>query len=101
MYRDRRIHKMSGKSWVDFFSSGTPRQGEGGIYGDSWWFGWELHGMAGLRKGNHKIVWIPEGKPTGEGRWQLYDLVIDPGEIHDLATEEPALLEELLDHFDE
>ena len=32
----------------------------------------------------------------GTGEWQLYNLASDPGEVHDLATEEPERLEELV-----
>lgn len=62
-YRDREVFRMTGKSWVDYFSDWTNRQGEQGIYGDDSFHGWELHGMASLRKGKWKIVWL--GEDTG------------------------------------
>ena len=27
--------------------------------------------------------------PLGDGRWQLFDITHDPGETHDLSTEQP------------
>ncbi|MEW6744855.1 MAG: sulfatase [Planctomycetota bacterium] len=45
-----------------------------------------------LRRGRHKLVY----EPTVEGaRWHLFDVVADPGNEHDLAKSERALLAEL------
>ena len=40
-------------------------------------------------------------KPAGPEKWQLYDLSKDPGEIHDLALEQPdhPKLRELLEYW--
>ena len=44
-------------------------------------------------KGNHKLVRnLP---PKGTGRWELYDMVADPSEMHDLAGKMPELVAEL------
>lgn len=41
---------------------------------------------------DRKLVYIP----TRDGvRWELYDVVADPGDLHDLAAAEPARLAEL------
>ena len=58
--------------------------------------GWELCGRGAIRKANWKAVFIP--KPKGPEKWQLYDLSRDPGEIEDLAEDEPKKLKELLEH---
>ena len=39
--------------------------------------------------------------PKGPEKWQLYDLSKDPGEIHDLAEQNPAVLDDLLVHWDD
>jgi arylsulfatase len=49
--------------------------------------GWSAYGMDAFRKGNWKVLRLPE--PYGNGDWQLYDLTADPGEVHDLASEYP------------
>jgi len=49
--------------------------------------GWSAYGMDAYRKGNWKVLRLPE--PYGNGDWQLYDLAADPGELHDLALEFP------------
>lgn len=46
-----------------------------------------------MRRDDHKAVYVP--KPYGEGVWRLYDVVEDPGETRDLASERPELLKEL------
>ncbi|MFU8780807.1 MAG: arylsulfatase [Kiritimatiellia bacterium] len=54
-------------------------------------------GNRALRVGNWKIVnegLTDTGKP--EDRWALYDLSTDRCEMHDLAAENPALLEKLI-----
>ncbi|KAH3682000.1 hypothetical protein WICPIJ_007034, partial [Wickerhamomyces pijperi] len=35
----------------------------------------------------------------GPNRWQLFDLLADPGEIHDLSEQKPDKLKELQDHW--
>ena len=100
-YRDRKVYNMTGKSWVKYFSGSPGGKGEQGIYGDDFWFGWELHNQAGLRKGPWKIVFMPPEHPTGTGRWQLYNLDEDPGEINDLAERMPVKVKSMLELFDQ
>lgn len=50
----------------------------------------EMFGRLYARRGRMKALMIPP--PTGPGVWQLYDVVADPGEIHDLAAERPDVL---------
>lgn len=47
-----------------------------------------------MRHGNWKAVFIPA--PKGNDMWQLYNLATDPGEIHDLAEQEPERMKALL-----
>jgi arylsulfatase len=55
--------------------------------------GWEAYGMDAYRRGDWKALRLPE--PYGTGEWQLYKLTDDPGEIADLAAENPDLVNEL------
>lgn len=48
-------------------------------------------GMRALRSDNWKLV-----KPGVGASWELYDLADDEGETHNLADEEPALLQSLI-----
>ncbi len=56
--------------------------------------GWELFGRSAIRKGDWKIRLLEQ--PYGNGNWQLFNLKADPTETHNLATQEPKKLAELL-----
>ena len=87
---------MRGASMAPFArapASQSPR-----IHAEDFVAGWETCGRAAVRAGSWKIVFIP--KPKGPERWQLYDLSVDPGEIHDLAEREPATLQKLVKLWD-
>ncbi|MBX6316471.1 MAG: sulfatase, partial [Isosphaeraceae bacterium] len=51
---------------------------------------WRYGGRAALREGRWKLV-----RDGGRKPWELYDLTRDPGEQHDLAAREPAVVERL------
>jgi arylsulfatase len=61
--------------------------------------GGEMFGGRWLRKGDHKAILV--ANPYGSGEWQLYNVVKDPGETHDLAKKQPDLLEELKHAWDQ
>lgn len=60
--------------------------------------GWELFGRRAIRRDRWKAVWMR--KPEGTATWQLYDIEADPGEIEDLAVDQPTLLIELIAAWD-
>jgi arylsulfatase len=60
--------------------------------------GWEIFGQRALRRDNWKITWITP--PRGPGRWELFDLANDPGELRDLSAEHPQILSELVAGWD-
>lgn len=51
---------------------------------------WEHEGNKAIRKGKWKMV-----KDIDDPAWELYDLLKDPSETHDLASAQPALVAEL------
>jgi arylsulfatase A-like enzyme len=64
--------------------------------------GWELFGRAAVRKGDYKLVHIEAAMGGRDyGKWQLYNLVQDPGEIHDLSDSHSDKVEELLAIWEE
>lgn len=77
-YCGREVVPMRGMSWVPFLSNNSAR-----IHPKDFIQGWETCGRAAIRKGDWKAVFIPA--PKGPERWQLYNLVSDPGEVHDLS----------------
>jgi arylsulfatase A-like enzyme len=56
---------------------------------------YEHIGNAAVRRGDWKLV------REHEGAWELYDVTADPTELHDLAPENPALVRELADAWQE
>ncbi|KAJ3519776.1 hypothetical protein NM208_g13991 [Fusarium decemcellulare] len=93
-YQGREVVSMRGKSMVPYLSGSAPR-----IHEQDFINGWETCGRAACRKGDWKIVFIP--KPKGPERWQLYNLARDPGEVHDLAEQEPERLQALIKLWDQ
>ncbi|KAI1458709.1 alkaline-phosphatase-like protein [Annulohypoxylon moriforme] len=93
-YQGREVVSMRGKSMVPYLQKKAET-----IHEKDFINGWETCGRAACRKGDWKIVFIP--KPKGPERWQLYNLVKDPGEVHDLAEQEPERLKELIKLWDQ
>ncbi|TPX09060.1 uncharacterized protein E0L32_001678 [Thyridium curvatum] len=93
-YQGREVVGMRGKSMVPYLTDAAPS-----IHEKDFINGWETCGRAAVRKGDWKIVFIP--KPRGPEKWQLYNLARDPGEVHDLAEQEPERLKELIKLWDE
>jgi arylsulfatase len=52
-------------------------------------------GRALVRKGRWKMV-VVEG-PFDEAKFEFYDMVADPGEVHDLRTTRPEVFEDMLE----
>lgn len=93
-YQNRDVVPMRGKSFYQWATGQKER-----IHEKDFIQGWETCGRAALRFGDWKIVYIP--KPKGPERWQLYNLVDDPGEVNDLAESEPERLQTLLKLWDQ
>jgi arylsulfatase A-like enzyme len=53
---------------------------------------WEWAGNCAIRRGQWKLVWDTLNQ---EHRWELYDIVADRTELHDLAREKPEVVTEL------
>ncbi|KAF2218773.1 alkaline-phosphatase-like protein [Elsinoe ampelina] len=92
-YQGREIVPMRGASMLPFITGATPT-----VHSASHVTGWETCGRAAVRKGEWKIVFIP--RPKGPEKWQLYHLGEDPGEVHDLAEEQPGRLREMVGLWD-
>ena len=63
------------------FFRGTTRDGHDTLY-------WEWSGNRAVREGDMKLCW-----DKGVKRWELYNVVTDRTEMHDLAAEQPDLVE--------
>jgi arylsulfatase len=51
--------------------------------------GYELFEMKAYIRDDWKLLRLPE--PFGTGSWQLYNLDLDPGEIHDVSEDHPEV----------
>ncbi|MBU6407436.1 MAG: hypothetical protein KGS44_09935 [Alphaproteobacteria bacterium] len=60
--------------------------------------GVEVSGNAALFHGDFKIV--RNIAPVGDGQWRLYDLSRDPGEVNDLAQQEPQRLADMIKAYE-
>lgn len=64
------------------------------VYGAEEFIGGELQNGKWMRQGSMKAVAV--APPYGSGEWQLFELMSDPGETTDLATEQPGVLAKLI-----
>ncbi len=92
-YKGRTIEPMRGRSLVPYMD----KQADA-VHGNETGTGWELFGRRAIRQGDWKALYLPA--PYGPGKWQLYDLSGDPGEIEDKAETHPEKLAELLRLWD-
>lgn len=53
---------------------------------------WEWGGNCAIRRGQWKLVWDTLKK---DAQWELYDIVADRTELHDLASANPEVVKEL------
>jgi hypothetical protein len=69
------------------------------VYGDADTVGYELAGNGALFQGGYKLV--VNQPPVGDGRWRLFNLTEDPGEVIDLAAADPARYQRMLGGYQE
>jgi len=97
-YEGRDVFPITAKSLLPFMrgeSSHHRSQDE--------WVGYELMGNSAVFKGDYKAVrlavWLQTFGVAETGVWKLYNIKEDPSELHDLSEQEPALLSQLTDHY--
>ena len=92
-YKGRQINTPSGYSWKSVLENKAQT-----IRPVNFSFADELHGSKYARQGEWKIAL--QGKAElGTGTWELYNLKNDRGETQNLAQNNPAKLQELLDVY--
>jgi arylsulfatase len=88
-FEGRAVEPIRGHSWVPYLTGRASR-----IHATDEAIGTEMSGSRSLRQGDWKIT------DTGDGQWHLFHIASDPGEIRDLATDEPDRLVALLKAWD-
>ena len=90
LYRDgREINDIAGRSAWAYLTGQADA-----VHSETYSVGWG--GSGALIRGNYKLVGAAQPDDTGSVSWQLYDIVADPGERHDIAAEHPDLVAELV-----
>ena len=59
----------------------------------------ELFGKRSVQQGEWSIVSL--GKPWDDGNWKLYNLMDDISQTRDLAKEQPGVLAEMEQHWEQ
>jgi arylsulfatase/uncharacterized sulfatase len=67
------------------------------IYNDVDITAYEIGGNKALFKGDYKILF--NRPPLGDGQWQLYNIVNDPGEANLLNKSHPKILNQLVKDY--
>ena len=93
-YKGRQLEPMRGRSMVSLLD-GTKKA----VYTESEYVGGEMAGGKWMRQGDLKAVKVP--KPYGTDRWQLFNVIKDPGESNDLSKSMPDKLNELKAAWDD
>ncbi|GES62465.1 arylsulfatase [Aspergillus terreus] len=95
-YRGKPVAPVRGKSWkayLDALALGRSDRNTS-IHPEDHVTGWEIAGSGALRQGRFKITYVPH--PHGPQRWELFDIIEDPGETTDLSGCRPEIFEKLL-----
>lgn len=105
-HRGRPVYPYRGRSWVPYLARGEMAEQDEAfaIYPSDDIVGWELFARAALRKGDWKIVHIPQevgGNGVGDEGWELFNIRQDPGETSDVSEEQPEKFKELLGHWED
>lgn len=93
-YKGRKISPVRGVSWKPFLDAMATGSAGQPIHREDEVFGWEIAGSGALRRGRFKITYVP--LPHGPQRWELFDIVEDPGETSDLSEKMPEVFSEML-----
>jgi arylsulfatase A-like enzyme len=89
-YKGHTVHPIMGKSLRPLFNGTTDK-----IYGPNDIVADEMFNNSAVYMGG---VWkaMRHEQPMGDGKWQLYNIVDDPGENHNVAAQHPDILQKLI-----
>ncbi|KAF7557692.1 hypothetical protein G7Z17_g451 [Cylindrodendrum hubeiense] len=93
-YNGRQVEPMAGATWVPYLTGKSKE-----IHDADYVTGWELFGRRAVRQGPWKAIYIPW--PFGPEKWQLFNVLDDPGETNDLGEGQPEKLKEMMGLYEE
>jgi arylsulfatase len=91
---DSALLPMKGRSMAGVLSGESDTVYEAGTL-----IGGEMFGGRWISDGTYKAVLV--APPYGNGTWELYNLAEDPGEVRNIAQENPELLKRLVTAWDQ
>lgn len=92
-YDGRTIHPIMGKSLKPLLNGTVDR-----VYGETEIVADEMFNQTAVYMGDWKATkHVP---PVGGGQWQLHNIVNDPGQNHDLASQNPEILQEMTSGYE-
>ncbi|MCL4104224.1 UNVERIFIED_CONTAM: hypothetical protein GTU68_035086 [Idotea baltica] len=91
-YAGRPVLPMIGRDLSPLLEGSAER-----VYGENDAIGYELTGHAALFQGDYKLV--VNQPPLGDGQWRLFNIAGDPGEVVDLAAQEPVVFQRMLSRY--
>jgi arylsulfatase len=93
-YGNRKVHPIQGVSMLPMLRGQIDT-----IHAEDEAIGWELFGRRALHRGRWKVLWLQP--PYGNGDWQLYDMISDPGETKDLSSIYPEIRRSLIEAWNQ
>jgi arylsulfatase len=94
VYKESTVYPIMGRSLKPLFDEKIAK-----VYNDNEVIAQELFNNAAVFMGHWKAV--KNTPPLGTDKWQLFNIVNDIGENHDLAKEQPDILEKLVSAYNE
>lgn len=94
-FKGRKIEPMRGRTMVGVLDGSREA-----VYTHDEFIGGEMGGGKWMRQGDIKAVMVPK-TTYGTGEWELFNVVLDPGESVDLSEEMPEKLHELIAAWEE
>lgn len=102
MFEGRPVQPFQGQSMVPLIVGSADS-----VHAPDALFGWELFGNRAIRQGDWKLTWLTSNsplpklpKPLESDQWGLYNMSTDPGEVNNLSSEHPEIVERLLVAWD-
>ena len=89
-----KLPPMIGKSWKQMLAGDTDL-----VRTKEDYMAWELWGNKVVRQGDWKLRW--QWIPFGKGTWELFNLISDPSERHDLSSENSKKVSDMIGLWDE
>jgi len=95
VYNNRYVYPVTGQSLLPLLNGDASGEVHTAAFGD------EAYGRGYLRSsdGRWKALWTEPPSGPVDGHWQLFDLQADRGENNDVATQNPSIIDSLVQQW--